>query len=192
MMPRGNVTIPATAGVLAIAILAVLYVIPRSSVHQSPPQALSGLDMVSQPKVLPPISVVDAGGKKQSLSAYRGRLVVLNLWATWCAPCVHELPSLAALAKALGANGFAVVAVNMGQDSGPATAAFLKAHGAANLPVYRDPNLALLQDFGAEGLPFSVVVDGKGREVASATGPLDWDDPAAVAYFKQLAAKPAS
>ncbi len=79
-----------------------------------------------------------------------------------------------------------VVAVNAGHDDAAKTAAFLKAHGAANLAVYRDPDLSLLTAFGSQGLPFSVVIDGQGREIARASGPMKWDDPAAIAYFKGL------
>ena len=193
MMPRRNATILAGAALFAcVAALAVLYVIPRSSVHRSPPDALAGLEMAAAPQALPPITVVDAQGRKLALSAYRGRIVILNLWATWCAPCVHELPALAQLANALGADRVAVLAVNTGQESGPATAAFLKAHRAGNLAVVRDPSLSLLQVFGAEGLPFSVLVDAQGRQIGTAVGPLDWSDPQSVAYFRELGAKPAT
>ena len=115
--------------------------------------------------------------------------MILNMWATWCAPCVTELPAVGKLAAALDPGKVMVVAVNTGHDDTAATAAFLKARGAANLAVYRDPSLSLLMAFGSQGLPFSVVIDAKGREIARASGPMKWSDPAAIAYFKALAAQ---
>jgi thiol-disulfide isomerase/thioredoxin len=172
------------------AALSVLYVIrPALASPAAIPHALSALTPVAQPKPAPNASFVDGKGQAQALSGFKGRVVILNLWATWCTPCVRELPAVGKLAAALGPGKVAVVAVNAGHDDAAATAAFLKAHGAANLAVYRDPGLSLLTAFGSQGLPFSVVIDAKGREIARASGPMQWDDPAAVAYFKALGAR---
>ena len=78
--------------------------------------------------------------------------------------------------------------MNAGHDDAAQTAAFLKAHGAGNLDAYRDPELSLLQAFGAQGLPFSVILNAKGQEIARASGPMGWDDPKATRYFQELAA----
>jgi thiol-disulfide isomerase/thioredoxin len=180
-MPR----IHACAG---FALAALLYGIAASPVHAAPPPALSALRAYPVPRALPPVTVAGERGSAWSFRALRGHVVVLNLWATWCAPCVEELPALARLAQAEGTRRFAVIAVNEGHDDAAATAAFLKAHGAANLAVYRDPDLALLGAFGAQGLPFSIVVDAKGREIGRASGPMHWDDPTALAWFGKLAA----
>ena len=93
---------------------------------------------------------------------------------------------MAKLSAALGTGKVMVVAVNASHDDAAKVADFLKAHGAANLAVYRDPDLSLLTAFGSQGLPFSVVIDARGREIARASGPMNWDDPAAIAYFKAL------
>src|SRR3974390_195757 len=191
-MPRRTFTnIASAAGFLIATALAVLYVIP--AVEASPiPQALSALKSDPAPKPAPPAQIVDAKGRTQPLSAFKGRVVILNLWATWCTPCVNELPAVGRLAKALSATKVIVVAVNAGHDDAAATAAFLKEHGAGDLAVYRDPALSLLTACGSQGLPFSVLIDGKGREFARASGPMKWDDPAAIAYFKSLATRAAS
>ena len=181
-----------TAKILAAAfgaVLAVLYVIPSVEASPAIPQALAALTPDAAPKPAPAATFMDAQGHSLPLSAFKGRVVILNLWATWCAPCVEELPAVAKLAAALGSGKVMVVAVNASHDDAAKVADFLKSHGAANLAVYRDPDLSLLTAFGSQGLPFSVVIDGKGREIARASGPMKWDDPAAIAYFKSLGAR---
>ena len=188
-MPRKTARILAAAFGVA---LAVLYVIPSVEASPAIPPALAALKADPAPKPAPAATFMDAQGHAQPLSAFKGRVVILNLWATWCAPCVEELPAVAKLAAALGPGKVTVVAVNASHDDAAKVADFLKAHGAANLAVYRDPDLSLLTAFGSQGLPFSVVIDGKGREIARASGPMKWDDPAAIAYFKSLASRAAS
>ncbi len=188
-MPRAHLKILGVAAAVVGMAVIVLYVIRTSPVHETIPPALAALAPDSAPQPVPGVTLDDAAGRPQPLASFKGRVVILNLWATWCAPCVRELPALARLAAALGAEKVTVVAVDEGHDHAADIAAFLRAHGAANLAVYRDSDLALLQAFGAQGLPFSVVIDSKGREIARASGPLAWDDPAAIAYFKTLAAR---
>jgi thiol-disulfide isomerase/thioredoxin len=192
-MPRRfpGILVAGAAAILAVA-LSVLYVIRSSPVHETPPPALAALIPEPAPKPLPATAFMDAQGRTRSLAAFRGHVVILNLWATWCAPCVRELPALGRLAEALGPGKVIIVAVNAGHDDAAATARFLKAHGAADLAGYRDPELSLLAAFGSQGLPFSVLIDARGREIARASGPMGWDDPAAVAYFKSLGAHAAS
>jgi len=195
-MPRIKPKFPAlAAAVFAGAALVVLYVIrpvQASPVRETIPHALAALRPDPQPKPVPAATFVDAQGRSQALSAFKGRVVILNIWATWCAPCVRELPEVGRLVAALGPGKVTVVAVNTGHEDAAATASFLKTHGAANLAVYRDPDLSLMSAFGSEGLPFSVLIDARGREIARASGPMQWDDPAAIAYFKSLGSRAAS
>jgi thiol-disulfide isomerase/thioredoxin len=181
---------PMPRKILAAAVgtaLAVLYVIHPAEASPAPiPKTLAALTPVAPPRPVPAASIVDAQGHPVALASFKGRVVILDMWATWCAPCVEELPAVARLAKALGFGKVIVVPVSQSNLDAAATAAFLRKHGAANLTAYRDPDLSLLKPFGAPGLPFSVVIDAKGREIAHASGPMKWDDPAAVAYFKAL------
>lgn len=172
------------------AALVGLYLLRPSG--ESKPEALAALTADPEPKAVPELTVIDQAGNKVSLAKFRGHVVILNMWATWCAPCVRELPALGRLKSALDSGKIALVTVNASHDTAAQTAAFLKAHDAADLPVYRDPDLSLLSGFGSQGLPFSVLIDAKGREIARASGPMQWDDPAAIAYFKSLAAHAAS
>ena len=174
--------------VLILAGAGVLYVMHGRAANEKP-AALAALIADPAPVTLPEVAFTDASGARHTLAAYRGRYVLLNLWATWCAPCVKELPALSRLQAALPTAKFAVVTVNVTRASTAADpAAFLKAHDAANLPVELDSNLGLLRVFGEAGLPISVLIDPQGHEVARAATPPAWDDPAVIAYFKALTA----
>ncbi|HEY6578221.1 MAG TPA: TlpA disulfide reductase family protein [Rhizomicrobium sp.] len=180
------------AVVAAAAMAAVLYVIQARPVHagNAPPAALAKLVPDSKPKALPAVAFTDARGERLSLATFHGHYVLLNLWATWCAPCVRELPALARLQRALPE--LTIVAVSEGQESAPATAAFLKAHGASALRTYRDSDHAFLAAIGAFGLPLSALVDQAGLERARAIGPAEWDDPQAVTWLRAFIAPAAA
>ena len=175
----------AAAALVAIALIAagLLYVIPSGHVHAKPHE-LAALALDKAPVAVPAVAFTDASGNRQLLSHYRGRYVLLNLWATWCGPCVKELPALAKLHGAIPQ--LTVLTVNVGRSNAADTAAFLKANDAASLPVLLDTDAAFIRGFGAFGLPLSVLIDPEGREVARAEGPAEWDAPAAVAYFRAL------
>jgi thiol-disulfide isomerase/thioredoxin len=185
-MPSWKFTAPAAAILILIG-AGLLYVMGGGAVHAKPPEALSALAFDPAPKALPQVAFADAAGARHTLAAFKGRYVLLNLWATWCAPCVKELPALSRLQAALPGR-LAVVTVNVGRGTAADTAQFLKDHNAANLPVYLDSNLALLRVFGDSGLPLSVLIDPQGREIARAANPPDWDTPEAIAYFRTLTA----
>ncbi len=171
---------------IIVAALGVHYMIRSNPVHEAIPEALGALTPDPAPKPIPAVTFLDSQGKPASLAQFKGRVIILNMWATWCAPCVRELPALGRLAAALGPGKVTVVTVNASHDTAAQTAAFLKAHGASDLPAYRDPDLSLLTGFGSQGLPFSVLIDANGREFARASGPMQWDDPKAIAYFRAL------
>jgi thiol-disulfide isomerase/thioredoxin len=171
---------------LIIAGAGFLYVM-HGHASNAKPAALATLIADPAPVALPEVAFADASGAHHTLAAYKGRYVLLNLWATWCTPCVKELPALSRLQAALPTAKFTVVTVNVTRATTAAdTAAFLKAHDAANLPVELDSNLALLRVFGEAGLPISVLIGPDGREIARAASPADWDNPDAIAYFKGL------
>ena len=170
--------------IAAVSAAAALYVIPTGTVHASagPPAALAKLVPDGKPKTIPAVAFIDAKGARLSLATFHGHYILLNLWATWCAPCVKELPALSHLHSALP--GLTIIAVSEGRESAADTAAFLKAHGAGNLGVYIDSDHAFLAAFGAFGLPLSALVAPSGLERARAIGPAEWDDPAAIAWLK--------
>jgi len=168
--------------------LAVLYVILSAPVHApKPPDSLPRLVLAASPKAAPSVAFSDAAGRRHALSEFRGRTVLLNLWAPWCAPCVRELPALARLSRSIPPSKLLVVAVDVGRGGPDDARAFLAGHGASALSVYIDSDIALVRAFGAYGLPLTVVIDPAGREIARSVGPGDWSAPDAVAYLKQLA-----
>ena len=175
----------ALAGALAIA---VLYVILAAPVHAPPPPAvLSRLTLDRTPHKAPAVGFLDGSGRRHALSEFRGRTVLLNLWATWCAPCIRELPALAKLSRAVPARRLTIVAVDVGRDGPDKARAFLAAHDAAALAIYLDSDLSLVRSFRAYGLPLTVLIDPKGREIGHAFGAEDWSSPDAIAYLKRIA-----
>ncbi len=132
------------------------------------------------------VAITDAKGTRQPLAGFKGRYVLLNLWATWCGPCVKELPALAKLKAALPPAQVAVVAVDVGRGTPADARSFLDAHDAKALDAYIDSNIALLRAFNAFGLPLTVLIDPQGREIGRAVGPAQWDSPDAIAWFKSL------
>lgn len=136
--------------------------------------SIQGIDRSHKGKPAPATAFVDAGGKDVTLAAFKGRPVLVNLWATWCAPCVKELPTLDQAARAAGPNGLQVIAIS--QDSGPrpSVVAFLKAKGITKLEPYHDPAMAMSGALGAQVLPSSILYDAEGRELWRYVGDLDW------------------
>jgi thiol-disulfide isomerase/thioredoxin len=179
--------IAAVIAVLAAA--GVLYEMRGGAVHAAlgPPAALAPYAAAKAPAPVPQVAILNGAGTRVSLASFKGRYVLLNLWATWCAPCVRELPALAKLKSAVADSHFDVVAVDVGRGTAQDARSFLDAHDAKALDTYVDSNLALLRSFGAYGLPLTILIDPQGREVGRAVGPAAWDTPDAIAYFKALA-----
>jgi thiol-disulfide isomerase/thioredoxin len=177
------------AAVLCAAVVLVLYGMQGRAVHAAsgPPAALAPYTAAKAPAAVPQVAISDATGKRLTLAAFKGRYVLLNLWAPWCAPCVKELPALAHLKAAMRKDRIAVVAVDVGRGTTADARGFLDAHGAKALDTYVDSNIALLRAFGAFGLPLTILIDPKGREIGRAVGPAAWDSKEAIAYFKGLA-----
>jgi thiol-disulfide isomerase/thioredoxin len=148
--------------------------------------ALPHLKLIERPVKASAISFVDAEGGVHTLAEYLGSGVVLNLWATWCAPCVAELPSLASLAEKLAADH--VVALPLSSDHGGAAAVrqFYQTHGIENLPILLDPQGDAMRAMGVDGIPATFLIDRKGMERASVAGGEDWGSDAAVARVRQL------
>jgi thiol-disulfide isomerase/thioredoxin len=114
--------------------------------------------------------------------------MVVNMWATWCAPCVVELPSLDALAKALAPQDIAVLPLSSDRGGAAAVESWYRQHGITGLPVLLDPKGALARAFNARGIPTTVVINASGRVVARLEGAADWGSPAAQALIQKLVA----
>lgn len=145
---------------------------------------LARLQVHAAPEALPATGFVDANGAAKDLGAYRGKHVLLNFWALWCAPCVKEMPALERLDAALGGPKFEVVTVATGRNNPDAVDVFFKDKGLTHLPKYFDPRMQMARELGALGLPVSVLIDPEGREVARLMGDLEWDSAEAQAFIR--------
>jgi thiol-disulfide isomerase/thioredoxin len=145
---------------------------------------VAALTMATTPLRLPDLAFEDADGKPKKLSDWRGRTVLVNLWATWCVPCRKEMPALDALQTRLGGPKFEVVAVNIDTRDPEKPKTFLKDANLTRLSFFSDQKAKVFQDLKsvgrALGMPTSVLVDGQGCEIATIAGPADWDSDDAV------------
>jgi len=139
---------------------------------------VAALTMATTPLKLPDLAFDDADGKPRKLSDWRGRTVLVNLWATWCVPCRREMPALDALQTRLGGPDFEVVAVNIDTRDPEKPKNFLKEANLTRLGYFTDQKAKVFQDLKsigrALGMPTSVLVDGQGCEIATIAGPAEW------------------
>jgi thiol-disulfide isomerase/thioredoxin len=130
------------------------------------------------PFLVPDLAFKDADGHDRKLSGWRGRTVLLNLWATWCVPCRKEMPALDALQSSLGGPKFEVVAVNIDTRDPAKPLAFLKEIGVTHLGYYSDQSAKVFQDLKlagkAFGMPTTLIVDRSGCEIGEMAGPAEW------------------
>jgi thiol-disulfide isomerase/thioredoxin len=139
---------------------------------------VAALTMATSPLRLPDLAFEDADGKPRKLSDWRGRTVLVNLWATWCVPCRREMPALDSLQGKLGGPNFEVVAVNIDTRDPEKPKNFLKDANLTRLDFFSDPKAKVFQELKAVGralgMPTSVLVDGQGCEIATIAGPAEW------------------
>ncbi len=143
-------------------------------VHDSPQSTSSAAFMLE-----------DDGGET-TLEAFRGKYVLLNFWATWCAPCRTEMPHLSALQKDFGGKKFEVVTLATGRNSAEGIKRFFEEVGIDNLPRHQDPRKALASQMGIAAIPVTVLIDPQGREIARLQGDADWNSASARAIIKAL------
>src|SRR5450432_918119 len=145
---------------------------------------VAALTMATAPLRLPNLAFWDADGKPKKLSDWRGRMVLVNLWATWCVPCRKEMPALESLQTRLGGPDFEVVAVNIDTRDPEKPKNFLKDANLTRLGYFNDQKAKVFQDLKsigrALGMPTSVLVDGRGCVIATIAGPAEWDSDDAI------------
>ncbi len=128
----------------------------------------------------------DESGATVDLSAYRGKVVLLNFWATWCKPCRDEMPSFDRLQARLGSRGLAVVPVSVDLKGMPAVDDFYRELNIQHLPKYVDDTRESAKAIGLMGIPSTLALDRQGREVFRFEGPLDWNGPAVAVRLDKL------
>ncbi len=192
---------------LGIVLAVGLVVFSPSFYRQLPPDARADLftdvfadvfvdEMAGFQALTPPISTeglefLDKDGQSLELSAFHGRVVLINFWATWCAPCLAEMPSLNRLQIALGNEDlagadFQVITIATGRNENADIDSFFTNQSITHLTRYRDPNLRLALALGAGSLPTTVLMDRNGFIIARLQGEADWDSEAALGLIERL------
>jgi thiol-disulfide isomerase/thioredoxin len=128
-----------------------------------------------EPETLPDVRFQDANGAEKTLADWRGKVVLVNLWATWCAPCRKEMPALDRLQRELGSSKFEVVAISVDRTGLAGARKFLDETNVQNLALYADPTTKLSSALKAVGLPITLLLDTEGREIGRLVGPAEWD-----------------
>ena len=154
---------------------------------------VAAVNVAKSPLKVPDLTFQDASGKKLDLADFKGRTVLLNLWATWCVPCRKEMPTLDALEQKLGGPDFQVVAVNIDTRDPDKPKAFLEDIGVHKLAYYADPSAKSFQDLKAIGrafgMPTTLLVDPNGCEIGTIAGPAEWASDDALKLIKAALGK---
>ncbi len=148
-----------------------------------------GMDMFA-PVPAPAMRFADTTGRQLSLRDYAGHPLVVNLWATWCGPCVDELPSFAALAPKFRALGGLVLPVSIDLSGAAVVAPFYASHGIRNLPILLDQDGNDMQVLGTDGVPVTIVLNAAGEMVGRVDGSADWDTKGVLDYLRTLGGTP--
>jgi thiol-disulfide isomerase/thioredoxin len=139
---------------------------------------VAALTVAEKPFRVPDVAFQDANGKRHTLKDWRGKIVLLNLWATWCVPCRKEMPALDALEGKLGSPDFQVVAVNIDTRDPEKPKTWLKEVGISRLAYFADPDAKVFQDLKAVGrafgMPTTMLIDRQGCEIGTMAGPAEW------------------
>jgi thiol-disulfide isomerase/thioredoxin len=172
-------------GVLAIALAAAL---PAAAEDAKPPLAgsMSKFELSAGRGPAPALAFKDKDNADASLDAFKGKVVLVNFWATWCIPCVKEMPSLNRLAEKIGKDRFAVVALSLDGPSRPKVEPFIKSRNLDQLQVFFDAQKKSYGALNIAVLPTSVLIDAQGREVGRLQGDAEWDTPEAEALVRHV------
>ncbi len=183
----------AAGGTLLAVAVAGKYLWPASQETPDQPQAPGGPEpqtlaalRAQPPATLPALRFTTADGRLRSLADYAGQGVVLNFWATWCVPCVSEMPALDALSRALSGQRIVVLPVSLDRGGAGAVAPFYAGHGIRSLPVLLDAHAETMTALRLDGIPTTLVIDRAGREVSRVQGPVRWDEADAPRVLAQL------
>jgi len=170
----------ALAGLFVLCLVmlgALLYLIetsrPPTIATEPSGEAIGKFTALSEPRPAPPATLTADSGKEVTLDSFRGRTVLINFWATWCAPCIEEMPSLLRLQQKL--DGLTILAVSEDRRGAELVDPFVAQHGVQKLAIYLDPKNAVGHAFAIEGLPTSVLIDRDGRIRAELQGAAKWD-----------------
>lgn len=146
------------------------------------------LNFHTQAKATSEQAYIKKDGSTGTLDDHSGKIVLLNFWATWCAPCRKEMPMLSELQSELGGDSFEVVTLATGRNAPPAMKKFFDEINVDNLPLHRDPKQKIARDMGVLGLPITVILDPNGMEIARLRGDANWASDSAKNILRALIA----
>jgi thiol-disulfide isomerase/thioredoxin len=175
---------------LAAAASAVLLATVASVRIEAAEERPGNLVVHSSPRPLTTIQFEDEQGQTRSLAEFKGKVILLNIWATWCVPCRREMPTLDRLEAQLGGPDFQVVPVSIDRGGIDTIRKFYAETAVWKLAIYADRSGQVLRAVGAIGLPTTLIIDRDGQEVARITGPAEWDSAEIVQILRPLIAEP--
>lgn len=181
---------PRPLGHLVIAGLLTAVVVAAAGPRTVAQEATKTFVMHPAPKPVAAISFADSQSQTRTLSDFNGKVVVLNVWATWCVPCRTEMPTLDRLQAALGGSDFEVVPVSIDRGGLDIVSKFYAEISVAHLAKYIDTSAQSLRSVGAVGLPTTLIIDRAGNEVGRVVGPAEWDAPEIVTLLRSVMARP--
>jgi thiol-disulfide isomerase/thioredoxin len=149
-------------------------------------------DIYPQPHTLPNVRFADGNGRAMTLQDFRGKFVLLNVWATWCVPCRKEMPTLDRLQAKLGGPDFEVVALSIDRGGPLIVSTFYSEIGIRALRIYVDKTSDAATALGVVGIPVTLLIDREGREIGRKIGPAEWDSPEIINLIRGYVAPPAS
>ena len=148
--------------------------------------SLKNLIIHKVPKPIPEMELIKVGGAPEIFKFRQNQVTVINFWATWCAPCREEMPSLNELTKSIGTDNFSVIVVAAGRNSDKSINEFFFTHKLSNLISYKDPRGKVASTLSILGLPTTIIVDQHSNEVARLIGGENWNSPQAIQMIKLL------
>jgi thiol-disulfide isomerase/thioredoxin len=167
---------------LAVALCLTFTTAPSDMLAQEPPPAFS---MHPEPRSLPEIQFENGEGETLSMADFKGSLVLLNIWATWCAPCRREMPTLDRLQAELGGPDFQVVALSLDRKGLTVVQEFYAELGLEMLRIYVDVSGESQRALSVLGLPTTILIDREGNELGRLLGPAEWDSPELVGFLRE-------
>ena len=186
-----GVSVRIAAGLLAAAVVVVVTIaLTRATPPGGPPRTglMSNFILSAASAPAPQSPFVDDKGVAYTLANFRDRIVLVNFWATWCAPCVREMPSLKRLQAKLGGGKFAVLALSEDRRGWEVIAPFLAKLDLRGLPAFHDVRSDLMRAFSIQGLPTTILFGRDGREIGRLVGAAEWDSAEAIALVEHYLA----
>lgn len=193
MPPRTLILIIVLSGVIALSAGGLYYHFEAADVRElavsSPaasPDGASAFSIYETPQPVPELQFMDGEGREMTLDTFKGRTILLNIWATWCVPCRKEMPALDRLQAKMGDADFEVITLSIDRDGTPKAQDFYKEVGLEHLNIYVEEKPGTVsRNLKVIGLPTTLLIDREGRELGRLIGPAEWDSPEMVGMIER-------